>query len=121
MAPLPPRDRRHAWLRYEDSQYTNEIIMNFEESLSVIFTRQVNKLQTLMCYDDAYRVTPRVFALAGCDIKPLERSYHGFGRDFWSGCKSIIVDNGWELFSKFLRGLTVGSDEISGLEVRASL
>ncbi|GKF19541.1 hypothetical protein Tco_0068179, partial [Tanacetum coccineum] len=45
MAPLPPRDQRHAWLRYEGQEYTDEIIHDFEERLSRIFSRQVHRLR----------------------------------------------------------------------------
>ncbi|GJR23439.1 hypothetical protein Tco_0971966 [Tanacetum coccineum] len=47
MEPLPPRDQRHAWLRYEGQEYTNEIIHNFEERLGRIFDRQVSRVQVL--------------------------------------------------------------------------
>ncbi|GKF75966.1 hypothetical protein Tco_0225410, partial [Tanacetum coccineum] len=42
-----PRDQRHAWLRYEGQEYTDEIIHNFEERLGRIFDRQVNRVQVL--------------------------------------------------------------------------
>ncbi|GJX62405.1 hypothetical protein Tco_0295305 [Tanacetum coccineum] len=47
MVPLPLRDQRHAWLRYEGQEYTDEIIHNFEERLGRIFDRQVNRVQVL--------------------------------------------------------------------------
>ncbi|GJT23310.1 hypothetical protein Tco_0893247 [Tanacetum coccineum] len=47
MAPLPARDQRHSWLRYKDPQYTDKIVIDFEQRLSAIFTRQVNMLYVL--------------------------------------------------------------------------
>ncbi|GJY28343.1 putative ribonuclease H-like domain-containing protein [Tanacetum coccineum] len=44
---LDTEDRDNAWLRYEDLQYTVEVVMDFESRLSGIFTKQVNRLQVL--------------------------------------------------------------------------
>ncbi|GKD71062.1 hypothetical protein Tco_1325152, partial [Tanacetum coccineum] len=37
MAPLPPRDQRHIWLRYHVEGYTEEIVYDFEQRLETIF------------------------------------------------------------------------------------
>ncbi|GKE36321.1 hypothetical protein Tco_1459726 [Tanacetum coccineum] len=47
MAPLPPRDQRHLWLRYQVEGYTEEIVHDFEQRLEMIFGRQVNRVHTL--------------------------------------------------------------------------
>ncbi|GJX21404.1 hypothetical protein Tco_0224081 [Tanacetum coccineum] len=47
MAPLPPRDQRHLWLRYQVVGYTEEIVHDFEQSLDMIFSRQVNRVHML--------------------------------------------------------------------------
>nr|GFB17411.1 hypothetical protein [Tanacetum cinerariifolium] len=47
MAPLPPRNQRHAWIQFEDKEYTDEIFQDFEDRLGRIFGRQVHKLQVL--------------------------------------------------------------------------
>ncbi|GKA99127.1 hypothetical protein Tco_0827064, partial [Tanacetum coccineum] len=47
MTPLPPRDQRHLWLRYQVEGYTKEIVHDFEQRLEVIFRRQVNRVHTL--------------------------------------------------------------------------
>ncbi|GJZ10597.1 hypothetical protein Tco_0545356 [Tanacetum coccineum] len=39
--------KRHAWLRYEGQEYTDEIIYNFKERLDRIFKREVNRVQVL--------------------------------------------------------------------------
>ncbi|GJY18144.1 hypothetical protein Tco_0389635 [Tanacetum coccineum] len=40
IAPLPPRDQRHLWLRYQVVGYTEEIVHDFEQRLETIFGRQ---------------------------------------------------------------------------------
>ncbi|GJU78854.1 hypothetical protein Tco_1275924 [Tanacetum coccineum] len=47
MAPLPPRDQRHIWLRYHVEGYTEEIVHDFEQRLKTIFGRQVNRVHIL--------------------------------------------------------------------------
>nr|GEZ83562.1 hypothetical protein [Tanacetum cinerariifolium] len=40
MAPLPPRDQRYLWLRYQVVGYNKEIVHDFEQRLEMIFGRQ---------------------------------------------------------------------------------
>ncbi|GKD32706.1 hypothetical protein Tco_1248215, partial [Tanacetum coccineum] len=40
MTPLPPRDPRHLWLRYQVERYTEEIVYDFEDRLETIYGRQ---------------------------------------------------------------------------------
>ncbi|GKC89511.1 hypothetical protein Tco_1150160, partial [Tanacetum coccineum] len=40
MAPLPPRDQRHLWLRYQVEGYIEEIVHDFKQKLETIFGRQ---------------------------------------------------------------------------------
>nr|GEZ45473.1 hypothetical protein [Tanacetum cinerariifolium]GFA21869.1 hypothetical protein [Tanacetum cinerariifolium] len=47
MAPLPPRDQRHLWLRYQVDGYTQEIVYGFKQRLETIFDRQVNRVHIL--------------------------------------------------------------------------
>ncbi|GJU49341.1 reverse transcriptase domain-containing protein [Tanacetum coccineum] len=47
MVPLPPRDQRHPWLRYQVEGYTEEIVHNFEQRLETIFGRPVNRVHVL--------------------------------------------------------------------------
>ncbi|GKE77896.1 hypothetical protein Tco_1544016 [Tanacetum coccineum] len=47
MAPLPARDQRHPWLRYEGQEYIGSIIHDYEDRLGRIFGRQVNRVQVL--------------------------------------------------------------------------
>ncbi|GKE02711.1 hypothetical protein Tco_1390694 [Tanacetum coccineum] len=47
MEPLPPRDQRHLWLRYQVVGYPKEIVHDFEQRLKTIFSRQVNRVYIL--------------------------------------------------------------------------
>ncbi|GJW46477.1 hypothetical protein Tco_0078123 [Tanacetum coccineum] len=47
MAPLPPRDQRHFWLRYQVEGYTEEIVHDFEDRLRTIFGRHGNRVHVL--------------------------------------------------------------------------
>nr|GEZ13923.1 hypothetical protein [Tanacetum cinerariifolium] len=39
MEPLPPKDQRHVWLRYQVEGYTEDIMHNYEQRLETIFSR----------------------------------------------------------------------------------
>ncbi|GKD08655.1 hypothetical protein Tco_1188340 [Tanacetum coccineum] len=47
MEPLPPRNQRHLWLRYQVDRYTEEIVHDFEQRLETIFGRQINRVHIL--------------------------------------------------------------------------
>ncbi|GJT52134.1 hypothetical protein Tco_0978291 [Tanacetum coccineum] len=47
MAPLPPRDQRHPWLRYQVEGYTEDIVHSYEQRLETIFGRSVNRVHAL--------------------------------------------------------------------------
>ncbi|GJV74348.1 hypothetical protein Tco_1494343 [Tanacetum coccineum] len=47
MAPLPPKDQRHPWLRYQVEGYTEDIMHTFEQRLETIFGRLVNWVHVL--------------------------------------------------------------------------
>nr|GEZ45709.1 hypothetical protein [Tanacetum cinerariifolium] len=47
MAPLPPRDQRHPWLRFQVEGYTEDIMHNYEQRLETIFGRSVNWVHVL--------------------------------------------------------------------------
>ncbi|GJX45201.1 hypothetical protein Tco_0261877 [Tanacetum coccineum] len=56
MAPLPPRNQRHLWLRYQVEGYTEEIRHDFDDQLQTIFERQVNRVLVL----DFEGLTPKI-------------------------------------------------------------
>nr|GEX29728.1 hypothetical protein [Tanacetum cinerariifolium] len=47
MPPLPPKDQRHSWLRYQVEGYTEDIMHNYEQILETIFGRLVNRVYKL--------------------------------------------------------------------------
>ncbi|GJQ94362.1 hypothetical protein Tco_0005501 [Tanacetum coccineum] len=47
MAPLPPREQRHPFLKYQDLKYTDANIADFEERLERIYGREINKVQVV--------------------------------------------------------------------------
>ncbi|GJY23444.1 hypothetical protein Tco_0397102 [Tanacetum coccineum] len=71
MAPLPHRDLRHPWLRYQVEGYTEDIVRNFEHRLETIFSREASFTS------HAWR---RLFEVRG----PLVRE---FMLEFFSTCR----------------------------------
>ncbi|GJU29797.1 zinc finger, CCHC-type containing protein [Tanacetum coccineum] len=45
MAPLPPREQRHPFLRYQCLEYTDSDIADFEERLERIYSREIHRFQ----------------------------------------------------------------------------
>ncbi|GJZ28033.1 hypothetical protein Tco_0572680 [Tanacetum coccineum] len=43
MVPLPSRDQRHTWLRYQVEGYGKDIVHNYEQRLETIWGRSVNR------------------------------------------------------------------------------
>ncbi|GJW05151.1 hypothetical protein Tco_1564007, partial [Tanacetum coccineum] len=58
MAPLPPRDQRHLWLRYQVEGYNEEIVHDFEQRLEMIFGRQdlAERMRMVYTGDDGQEV-----------------------------------------------------------------
>ncbi|GJU38519.1 hypothetical protein Tco_1191476 [Tanacetum coccineum] len=44
MAPLPHRDPRHPWLRYQVDRYDEGIVRSYEQRLETIWGRPVNRV-----------------------------------------------------------------------------
>ncbi|GKA00611.1 hypothetical protein Tco_0673161 [Tanacetum coccineum] len=133
MAPLPPCDQRHLWLRYQVVGYTEEMVHDFEQRLETIFGRQVNRVHILdfegltpdMRQDLAERLrmefileffgTCRIGDEMGLDVTGLhtteEMAKDGF-KAYWLGSERVIPDKGdlsdyWVEISSgrdFLRG-----------------
>ncbi|GJZ03114.1 hypothetical protein Tco_0521075 [Tanacetum coccineum] len=47
MAPLPPREQRHPFLRYQGLEYTDADIADFEERLERIYSQEIHKVQVV--------------------------------------------------------------------------
>ncbi|GJX96981.1 hypothetical protein Tco_0352779 [Tanacetum coccineum] len=48
MAPLPPREQRHPFLRYQGLEYTGVDIADFEERLERIYSREIHRRQFIL-------------------------------------------------------------------------
>nr|GEV17309.1 hypothetical protein [Tanacetum cinerariifolium] len=101
MEPLPPRDQRHLWLRYQVEGYTEEILYDFEQTLKTIFGRQIGSEMGLdvadtLCFQlgGARRsMTLRQFILALVLHTAEEMVEDGFGA-YWLGSERVIPDKG---------------------------
>ncbi|GJS12415.1 hypothetical protein Tco_0369211 [Tanacetum coccineum] len=47
MAPLPPREQRHPFLRYQGLEYTDANIVDFKERLERIYSREIHQVQVV--------------------------------------------------------------------------
>ncbi|GKA85732.1 hypothetical protein Tco_0807386 [Tanacetum coccineum] len=47
MAPLPPREQRHPFLRYQGLEYTDADIVDFEERLERIYSQDIHRVQVV--------------------------------------------------------------------------
>ncbi|GKB67052.1 hypothetical protein Tco_0928464, partial [Tanacetum coccineum] len=47
MAPLPPREQRHPFLRYQGLEYSDADIADFEERLERIYNREIHRVQVV--------------------------------------------------------------------------
>ncbi|GJV73227.1 hypothetical protein Tco_1493222 [Tanacetum coccineum] len=115
MEPLPPRDQRHLWLRYQVVGYTEEIVHDFGQRLETIFGRQVNRVHILdfegLTPDMRQDLAERMRMVYTEDDKQEEMAEDGFGA-YWLGSERLIPDKGdlsdyWVEISSgrdFLRG-----------------
>ncbi|GKD60019.1 hypothetical protein Tco_1297528 [Tanacetum coccineum] len=78
MAPLPPRDQRHPWLRYQVEGYTEDIMHNYEQRLKTIFGRMSD---TEMGLDVADTL---------CFSEMAEDGFEAY----WLGSERVIPDKG---------------------------
>ncbi|GJS08991.1 hypothetical protein Tco_0365787 [Tanacetum coccineum] len=94
MAPLPPRDQRHLWLRYQVVGYTKEIVHDFEQRLEMIFGRHVNRVHIL----DFKGLTPNMRQDLAERMRMVytrddgqEMAEDGFSA-YWLGSERVIPD-----------------------------
>ncbi|GKB91380.1 hypothetical protein Tco_0963652 [Tanacetum coccineum] len=101
MAPLPPKDQRHPWLRYQVEGYTEDIVHNYEQRLETIFGRSVNRdLFTSHMWRRVFEIQgPLVqefliyFILALGLHTAVEMAEDGF-EAYWLGSERVIPDKG---------------------------
>nr|GEV12188.1 hypothetical protein [Tanacetum cinerariifolium] len=96
MAPLPPTDQRHPWLRYEDERYTPGIVYSYEQRLETIWSRLVNRVYVL----DFAGLTPEMrhdlvvrLRMVYSGEGQQEMAESGFGA-YWVGSDRLILDKG---------------------------
>ncbi|GJW00888.1 hypothetical protein Tco_1556139 [Tanacetum coccineum] len=117
MAPLPPHDQRHLWLRYQIQGYTEEIVYDFERRLKTIFDRRLFGIRAplvqefILEFFSSYKIEDEI----GLDVAGLhtaeEMAEDGFGA-YWLGSERLNPDKGdlsyyWVEISSgrdFLRG-----------------
>ncbi|GJT09896.1 hypothetical protein Tco_0856938 [Tanacetum coccineum] len=106
MAPLPPHDQRHPFLRYQGLEYTDADIADFEERLERIYSREIHRLR-----DDSgvvvftSRAWGRLFDTRGPLVRELileflstlrfgeEMESPGFAR-YWSESERMVLGKG---------------------------
>nr|GEY29969.1 hypothetical protein [Tanacetum cinerariifolium] len=113
MTPLPPRDQRHLWLRYQVEGFTKEIVHDFKQRLETLFDRQVNRVHVLdfegltpeMRQDLAVRLrmvdigeflstfwmSDTEMGLDVADTLCFQLGEAGFGA-YWGGSDRVILD-----------------------------
>ncbi|GJU23608.1 hypothetical protein Tco_1156950 [Tanacetum coccineum] len=88
MAPLPPREQRHPFLRYRGLEYTDADIADFEERLERIYSREIHQLGGAR-----RRLSWRQFILALGLHTEEEMESLGFAR-YWSESERMILGKG---------------------------
>ncbi|GKC99573.1 hypothetical protein Tco_1169848, partial [Tanacetum coccineum] len=107
MAPLPPREQRHLFLRYHGLEYTDANIADFKERLERIYSR------------DMRRLSWRQFVLALGLHTEEEMESPGFAR-YWSKSERMIPGKGCHTPRRGLDGTRVRRrDLIAHLKYKA--
>ncbi|GKE29852.1 hypothetical protein Tco_1445236, partial [Tanacetum coccineum] len=133
MAPLPPCEQRHLFLRYLGLKYTDADISDIEERLERIYSREIHRVQVVDFQgtpelirdglfarmvmehrDDAGVVVFTSQAWGGC----LILGYNWFGSSFWSSLARLDLEREEMESFGFARGLDVGSVNIPYLLAR---
>ncbi|GKD04643.1 hypothetical protein Tco_1179617, partial [Tanacetum coccineum] len=90
MTPLPPRDQRHLWLRYQVEGYTKNIVHTFEQRLEIIFRRRLFEIRAplvqefILEFFSTYRIGLHT---------TKEMAEDGF-RAYWLGSERVIPNEG---------------------------
>nr|GEU29148.1 hypothetical protein [Tanacetum cinerariifolium] len=90
MTPLPSKDQRHPWLRYQVEGYDNGIVHTYEQRLETIWGRSVNRVHVL----DFASFTEGMKETLGDWLRlhaKKEMEEAGFGA-YWQGSERVIPD-----------------------------
>ncbi|GKC17649.1 hypothetical protein Tco_1014431, partial [Tanacetum coccineum] len=107
MAPLPPREQRHIFLRYQGLEYTDKDIADFKERLERIYGREIHRVQVVdfqgiaELMKDGLLTRMRMEHRDDADVVVF--SSQAWGRLF--GTRGPLV---WELILEFLSTLRFG-------------
>ncbi|GKC11151.1 hypothetical protein Tco_1007933 [Tanacetum coccineum] len=102
MAPLPPREQRHPFLRYQGLEYTDANIADFRERLERIYSREIHRVQVVDFLGMPELIRDGLFArmvmehrddAARLDLVREEMESPDFAR-YWSESKRMILGKG---------------------------
>ncbi|GKE85323.1 hypothetical protein Tco_1559065 [Tanacetum coccineum] len=107
MAPLPPREQRNRFLRYESLEYTYSDIADFESRLERIYTHKIHKVQVVdfLCMPDLLRDS--LFARMAIEHRD-EAGVVVFTSQSWRRLFDTRGPLIWELILEFLSTLRFG-------------
>ncbi|GKE42808.1 hypothetical protein Tco_1470092 [Tanacetum coccineum] len=107
MAPLPPHEYRHPFLRYQGLEYTDADIADFEERLERIYSREIHRVQVV-----DFRGMPEL--MRDSLVARMVMKHHDYAGVilFTSRAWGRLFDNRgplvWELILEFLSMLRFG-------------
>ncbi|GKE08368.1 zinc finger, CCHC-type containing protein [Tanacetum coccineum] len=94
MAPLPHRNLRHPWLRYQIEEYTEDTVHDFERRLETIWDRSVNRVHIL----DFEGLTPEMRQDLAVRLRMVYTGKDG---------QQVFVSHAWRRMSDTEMGLDV--------------
>ncbi|GJZ91294.1 hypothetical protein Tco_0663221 [Tanacetum coccineum] len=118
MAPLPPREERHPFLRYQGLEYTDEDIADFKERLERIYSQDIHWVQIKDfqgmpelirdgLFGDLWLGSSFWSSLAYLDLEREEMESLNFARH-WSESERMILGKG-DLHD-YWRGISIDGD-----------
>ncbi|GKC83324.1 hypothetical protein Tco_1139041 [Tanacetum coccineum] len=107
MAPLPPREQGHPFLRYQGLEYSDADIADFEERLERIYNQEIHRVQVVDFQGMLELMRDNLFARMAMEhrevVDVVVFTSYAWGRLF--GTKGPLV---WEIILDFLSTLRFG-------------
>nr|GFB50140.1 hypothetical protein [Tanacetum cinerariifolium] len=119
MAPLPPRDQRYPWLRYQVMGYTEGIVHSYKQRLETIFGRLVNRLHVLD-FNGLTKGMRQTLADRLRMVYTRDEGHELFTSHAWRRLFEIRALLVWEFILKFLSTYRMSDTEM-GLDVPNTL
>ncbi|GJU49753.1 hypothetical protein Tco_1219308 [Tanacetum coccineum] len=107
MAPLPPREQRHRFLRYEGLEYTDSDIADFESRLERIYNREIHRVQVVDFLGMPGLLRDGLFARMAMEHRD-KAGVVVFTSQAWRRLFDIRGPRIWELILEFLSTLRFG-------------